>query len=801
MSGDENNKRGRVPLPQLNTGDSVVTDAIWFEEFHRDETTLTLKRMGGPGLRSFTAVEFWKEWEAGRLTIVRRESTTAPHRIARNAARAFDGFSKEQQAEMLRRLDYVTACERFFGRRLYTKRPDTGFKRIAKIVARYRRGVAAKQAKKKTSQLGLESVSGSTLRDWWKLWCLSGRRIGALAPNTDKRGSRETTIDKAVVKIIEETVWDSWMVPERPPLTIVHDLICSRVGDLPFHHEPPSESTVRRWIADNIDEYTQTFYRWNKEEADHRFRVTRNVPVPTLPLEVVEFDDTPLDLMLVDENGANPKRAYLTAAKCILTGMVTGWYLGPEAPSYVTVMKALLMSIKSKDDIVHQAGCMSAYPVLGVPAMIKVDNGPGYRSLSLAAACGQLQIDLRYVPVKKPKLKGKIERFFGEVSRDFCSIFPGRTFSNVEERGDYDSEGNARMMLPQARLLFARWVVDIHHNRPNARSFGQTPLQRWNSFSGAAVRMPPEASDLLAMTSLIVNRTIGPDGVHFMGLLFGTTDELMGLKRTKHLGQAWLVKVNPEDISRIFILNEETESWETLTCRHPKLVEDLTLGDWIRVAKAARARTAAGQRVARATLLQAREDLFREAEAYAPRRRAKPREYTREEMDQFEKEVESPDYDLLIDPDDDEEAERVAARRRRSSWKRQRTENGGAPADPARTANVSSAGGHPLGPQVDPEPIRTAAEAAAEDLSAADDADEIRLGEAAERLKADIEAQCAGQAGEAAVSAPLAPDIPNDPMPSEQAAINEEIRRHQDDGGEIPLVDEDDADAWTTDEE
>ena len=277
---------------------------------------------------------------------------------------------------------------------------------------------------------------------------------------------------------------------------------------------------VRRWIKENVDPYSETFFRKGpEEEADHKFRLIRRAPVAVRPLQIVEFDETPLDIILVDANGKPRSKANLTAGICTATGMIAGWHLGYEKPSWSTVMQALRMAVLPKNT--EGSGAESPYPVFGVPEMIKVDNGPAYRSTSLVAAAGQLQFELRLVPVGKPNLKGKVERFFREVSKDFLSVFPGRTFSNVPLRGDYDSAGCARMTLEQAQRLFMRWVVDIYHNRPNSRCFGQTPPggDGLSAFGLRQSRMPPEAVDLVtARQSRRKPDPFRPAGIAFMEL-------------------------------------------------------------------------------------------------------------------------------------------------------------------------------------------------------------------------------------------------------------------------------------------
>ncbi|ABE37265.1 Integrase, catalytic region [Rhodopseudomonas palustris BisB5] len=683
-----------VPLIRLHKNDQVVIDEVWYRETHRTKHAVTLHPIGGTLPRVFTGRQLRELYfdPAKRMRIVRGPNEKLDPEVAAAASRPFESFSAGQQAEMLKRYDYVLACDRFFARKLFTKRPETGYARIAEIVARYRRLVRAHQENRPSCRFDLETVGGSTLRDWYGRWLHSGRQLGALAPLLHSRGSKEKKMDPAVRALIADCVNEKYLTAEAPPLTVVWDYICGRIDDLneDGRHAlaKPSEMAVRRWIKDNVDPFTEVFYRKGRKKATHQFRLTNNAPLATRPLQIVEFDETPLDIMLVDDNGKNPRRAVLTAGICVATGMIVGWHIGYEHPSWVTVMKALRMAVLAKDT--SGSGAESPYPVYGVPEMIKVDNGPAYRSHSLVAAAGQLQFEIRLCPVAKPNLKGKVERFFREVTRDFLSIFPGRTFSNIQERGDYDSEGNARMTLQTVQRLFTRWVVDIYHNRPNSRCFGQTPLERWEALSGFGVRVPPQSDDLTPLIGLIVNRTIQADGITFMGLTY--RDAALKLMRQKsHMGREWMVKIDPNDLRWIYILNDEAQCWVRAGCQRADLIEGLSLKMWMEVVKAAKEATAARQRVSIATLRRARVALLREAEAMGNKPHGK---ITARDQMWIEANMNQPAYLISVDPDElDAMPNRMLPRRRAKPAENE------AKRDPSMVEPASRAGGHPIADQ------------------------------------------------------------------------------------------------------
>ena len=137
----------------------------------------------------------------------------------------------------------------------------------------------------------------------------------------------------------------------------------------------------------------------------------------------------------------------------------------------------------------------SPWPVFGVPKILKMDNGAEFWSLSLRATAGQLNFEIIRMPRGKGHMKGGIERAQGVVNHDFIGFLPGRTFRDVREKGDYNSQKRAAVTFPKLVDLFTKYVVDIMHNKPMASLLGMTPLQKWESLSGCGVEMPPEAKD------------------------------------------------------------------------------------------------------------------------------------------------------------------------------------------------------------------------------------------------------------------------------------------------------------------
>lgn len=338
----------------------------------------------------------------------------------------------------------------------------------------------------------------------------------------------------------------------------------------------------------------------------------------TRPLEIVQVDHTLLDLQTVvdqDQRGRELKdkavrRLWLTTAICATTRMIVGFHIGFERPSWTTVMECLRMAVLPKDSPMEGQRLSTEWPVYGIPEVVVVDNGLEFHSRSMKAAAGHLGFELRYAPVRKPHLKGVVERSLGEVARNFLAFLPGRTFRDVRARGDYPAEALAHLTLEEVREAFLLWVVDYYHNRPHGGLLGVTPLTRWKELAGYGVRLPPQASDLDALIGLVIERQIRPEGITYLGLTYQSTELRTMRRRPGHAGKMWMVKLDPLDLSHVLVLDEERKKWISVPSDDPELTEGLTLAEWRETVEEAKARAARSKRLSRNALLEARRRLM-----------------------------------------------------------------------------------------------------------------------------------------------------------------------------------------------
>ncbi len=567
-----------------------------------------------------------------RLTFPRDVAPSLPAPVRDNLERDLATFSQEQQLEALMRHDFLVGFDKLW-RSGRVKKTIAGFIEAASVVANERRQAEAEKENVKPEQLPLRVVNAWSLRRWHTIWVKAGRSIQALVPLTDRRGRRGFRLDPEVEKYIGDGIRGDWLIREAPTLSSVIELIQGRIQTLNDRTgrslEIPTDDTIRRWIDRNVPEYERIMHREGREALEAAMREGRIADRPMLPLQEVEIDHTPLDVLIVSEDGSEQRgdrrrklaRVYLTVAICRTTRMICGFHISFDPPSWTSVMECLRMAILPKD--VSDLGEGAEWPVFGLIVNLRYDNGREFLSFSMDAALGQLNIEGTRMPRAKGRLKGTVENWLKNVAVDFCAWLPGKTFRNVEQKGDYPAEQRAILTMAQVKHLFKVWVVMIYHNRDHAGLMKQAPIDKWRSLAKIwRPELPPSVEDLNPLIALVVNRTIQNQGIRYLGLKYQSS-ELNALRKRIgfHFGREYMVKVDSNDISALLVLDPDKSRWISVPCITPGFKEGTSLEEWRHIVEIARKTSAKSRPLRLKQLWQAREYMREETRRLGARPR------------------------------------------------------------------------------------------------------------------------------------------------------------------------------------
>ena len=389
-------------------------------------------------------------------------------------------------------------------------------------------------------------VSRATVWRLIKRLAEEGGRSSALAPRKRGRPVGKTLISGKVEAVIEEHLRHYFLRRERSSLSrVVTEIrsVCWQQGLL-----PPTRRTVQRRLdAMNAREVAKA--REGAKAARQKFAPVTGENKSNQPLEVVQIDHTPADIILVDSFERQPiGRPWVTLAIDIATRMVTGYYATLEAPSRLSVALCLTQAVTPKAELLAELACNIPWPAQGKPHSIHVDNGRDFRSRAFQSACAEWGIDLVYRPPGSPHFGGHIERLIGRMM-GAVHLLPGTTQSSITAKGDYDAEGMATMTLSE----FDRWfALEIcrYNNRVHS-SIGCTPVGKWEALSEEMMGDIPFEMEAFRVSFLPSElRKVRRDGIHLFQIRYWS-DALAG-----HIGRGdgkVVVRYDPRDISMIWV--------------------------------------------------------------------------------------------------------------------------------------------------------------------------------------------------------------------------------------------------------
>jgi len=444
--------------------------------------------------------------------------------------------------------------------------------------------------KARAAELKSQGKVGSerTLYRWYKDYQDSRGNIFSLIPAYYNCGSKGSRQNKEVDQIIEKFINDFYNKKEAITVKTVSRLIRDNINSINKFREAknrltiPSQSTIRRRIKEQ-DPFQSAKARYGAKFAKENFGMVNQQEKPKRPLERVEFDHTPIDLIVVDDKTREEiGRPWLTYLIDCCSGSILGFYISFEHPSYISVMQALKHAIAPKDYVKEKyPNIKNEWLVYGLPEKLVVDNGKEFLSKDLDDACKQLNIELFQCPVKSPWYKGTVERSFRTFQQGLIHQLPGTTFSNTQGRKkrEYQSEKKAVISFSALIEIVHRWIIDVYSEEFNSGVKG-IPKNIWKQgieFYGRP-HIPASRFDWTYALMKIDERTIGNEGIRFNHLKY-QSHELQQLRSELEKKDISRVKFkyDPEDLSRIFVYDDASKSFIEVPGNNQKYTKGLSL--------------------------------------------------------------------------------------------------------------------------------------------------------------------------------------------------------------------------------
>ena len=395
-------------------------------------------------------------------------------------------------------------------------------------------------------------------------------------------GKGKTRIAPEIDIVITEVIKKQYLTRQRRSVAVIVRDIRMRCKECGY--KMPADNTVRARIR-TLDPLKVVNKREGHDAARTLMPAAGKAPEPVAPLDVVQIDHSPVDVIVVDEVAREPiGRPYLTLAIDTFTRCIVGMLLTLEAPSATSVGLCLAHMVSDKSGWLARLGLNDmTWPMHGKPIWIYVDNAPEFYSEALKRGCEQHGIKRDYRPGGLPHFGGIIERVIGTAMK-MAHELPGTTFSNTKERGKYNSEAKAILTLRELE----KWLtlaIGTYHGSVHS-SLLEPPAACWSKNVETAKLFTVTDEKAFLIDFLPVERRgVGRYGFVIDHITYYSDILKPWIARREQLDR-FILRRDPRDISSVWVLDPESQRYLEIPYRaisnpsvtlweHKKAVEKL----------------------------------------------------------------------------------------------------------------------------------------------------------------------------------------------------------------------------------
>jgi len=384
-----------------------------------------------------------------------------------------------------------------------------------------------------------------------------------LAPLISSGGKGKNRLQSEVESIITTVIETFYLSRQKRSMAVIEREIrkrCVQAG-----YPPPARNTVqaRVWSLDPARVKT-------KREG---FRATRTLlpaagttPPPKAPLDLVQMDHSPMDVIVVEETSRAPiGRPTLTLAIDVFTRCIVGMLVTFEPPSATSVGLCLAHTVCNKQAYLERLGLPDVeWPMYGKPETMHVDNAKEFYSDALERGCEQHGITLDYRPKGQPHFGGIIERVIGTAMKKAHEL-PGTTFSNTKERGRYDSEARAVLTLGELEKWLVLAIATYHGSVH--KTLKVPPAYVWNnSVKPEKIYSVRDERAFLIDFLPVEKRNIGRTGFMLDHITY-YADSLKPWIASRDRLDKFIIRRDPRDLSRVWVLDPPSNQYIELPYR------------------------------------------------------------------------------------------------------------------------------------------------------------------------------------------------------------------------------------------
>ncbi|WP_019602988.1 DDE-type integrase/transposase/recombinase [Teredinibacter turnerae] len=293
-----------------------------------------------------------------------------------------------------------------------------------------------------------------------------------------------------------------------------------------------------------------------------------------------EIDATIADIYLVADHDRTKiiGRPTVYMVIDVFSRLIAGFYVGMDAPSYVTAMQAVIHAFSDKVEYCKKLGTeirSEDWPSIGLPDCLLADRGElmSHQADNLVSL---FNVNLEIAPPYRGDAKGIVERNFRTIQAVFKPYAPGVVQGNkIKKHGDRDYRLDAKLSLTDFREIILNQVL-LHNQAHVMKKYDRAddmpndlppiPIELWRwGLQSRAGRLRTVDSDRLKINLLPrMKVSISEHGVKMFGIYY-TCQEILkrgwlhrnsSIDRPQNLHAAY----DPGSADNIFLFPENGKS-------------------------------------------------------------------------------------------------------------------------------------------------------------------------------------------------------------------------------------------------
>ncbi|MGH1448801.1 MAG: hypothetical protein ACRBBM_05170 [Pseudomonadaceae bacterium] len=418
--------------------------------------------------------------------------------------------------------------------------------------------------------LNCEIPALRTIQRWYAS-SLQSDDANELAPKFSARGNR-SQLGPEIKGVVIEAIKDMYCGSDRFNVTSITMMANAKSASLCADLGLPFTGVSRRTVSRILYKYA-TFERFRGRMSQGALKKALSPAIQyhevEAPYDRVEFDATPLNVLVVDEDGQVIGKPTLYLIVDCATRCPIAFHLSIQAESQYTLLKLLEMAFHPRDEtFLSRYGVKKPLAPCAMWQIMAGDNSAAHHGEAMYRALRFLGCTVEFTQAGKPQEHPFVERAHGSLKTGLIQMLAGSHISQekLEKEALSRAMREAKYTVSALENLIARWICEVYMDRPLERlttRFNElcSPRKAMDILSKRYPMLPPPTPDdfrAACMNFSVKHVSLTPHGIRYQCFDYNSED-LQKLLMTSPRGCKVEVRSHPLDVSQVSVVSLEDQ--------------------------------------------------------------------------------------------------------------------------------------------------------------------------------------------------------------------------------------------------